>query len=304
MTAEPTSTDRIALMQTFVRIVEAGSLSAAAAQLQTTQPTISRRLQALERFFGVQLLQRSTHAMKLTEDGERCYEQARALLESWAAFESHLRGAKDEAEGLLRVVAPHAFGQLQLVEPLLRFLQRHPRVDVEWLLRDDFRDLIGGGVDCAIQAGEVRDPSLVALRLTEIPRIVVAAPALVAAGPPADDPAALAELPWLAFSTFYRREVALTHRTTGETRRLPIRPRLATDSLFPLRQAALAGTGAAIVSTWLVEEDLAAGRLVHLVPSWRAVPLPLWLVYPYAQFYPARLRRFVEAVKEWAEQPR
>nr|WP_276599399.1 LysR family transcriptional regulator [Nannocystis sp. SCPEA4] len=242
MSLEPTSTDRIALMQTFVRIVEAGSLSAAAAQLQTTQPTISRRLQALERLFGVQLLQRSTHTMKLTEDGERCYEQARALLESWAAFEAHLRGARDEAEGLLRIVVPHAFGQLQLIDPLLRFLQRHPKVDVEWLLRDEFRDLIGGGVDCAIQAGEVRDPSLVALRLSEIPRIVVAAPQLLAAGSPADDPAVLVGLPWLAFSTFYRREVVLTHRTTGETHRLPIRPRLATDSLFPLRQAALAGT--------------------------------------------------------------
>ena len=79
-------TDRIELMQTFVRIVEAGSLSAAAAQTLSTQPTVSRRLQALERSLGVRLLQRSTHAMKLTEDGERCYVRAKELLANWAAF--------------------------------------------------------------------------------------------------------------------------------------------------------------------------------------------------------------------------
>src|SRR5688572_3703694 len=103
--AAPTgTTDRIALMQTFVRIVEAGSLSAAAAQLGSTQPTVSRRLQALERSLGVRLLRRSTHAMKLTEDGERCFERAKELLANWEAFEAELRGAGDEPEGSLRVI--------------------------------------------------------------------------------------------------------------------------------------------------------------------------------------------------------
>ena len=105
-------TDRFELMETFVRIVDAGTLSAAAAQLGTTQPTVSRRLQALERSLGVRLLRRSTHSMTLTEDGQRCLERARELLASWHAFEADLRGAGDEPEGTLRVIAPHAFGQL------------------------------------------------------------------------------------------------------------------------------------------------------------------------------------------------
>lgn len=299
MSLEPSHTDRIALMQTFVRIVEAGSLSAAAAQLQTTQPTISRRLQALERFFGVRLLQRSTHTMKLTGDGERCYEQAKALLERWAVFEAGVRGSRDEPEGLLRAVVPHALGQVQLCVPMAQYLALHPNVTVEWLLRDEFHDFIGAAVDCAIHVGEVVDPSLVAVRLTEIPRIVVAAPALLGARPPPAEPAALADLPWLALSTFYRDEVHLLD-AAGQRGVVPIRPRLATDSLYALRTAALAGAGAAIVSSWLVADDLAAGRLVHLVPGWRAVPLPVWLVYPHARFYPARLRRFVEVMRGWA----
>ena len=101
---------RFELMETFVRIVEAGSLSAAAAQLHTTQPTISRRLQALERSLGMRLLQRTTHTMRLTVDGERCFKRAKELLANWAAFEADLRGAQEEPDGLLRVAVPHAFG--------------------------------------------------------------------------------------------------------------------------------------------------------------------------------------------------
>src|SRR5690606_16196529 len=91
-TAPLLNSDRIELIQTFVRIVQAGSLSAAAAQMGTTQPTVSRRLQQLERTLGLRLLQRSTHAMKLTEDGERCFERAKDLLSGWEVFESDLRG--------------------------------------------------------------------------------------------------------------------------------------------------------------------------------------------------------------------
>lgn len=291
--------DRIELLQTFVRIVEAGSLSAAAAQLAITQPTASRRLQTLERALGARLLQRSTHSMRLTADGERCYEHARELLAGWAAFESELRGANEEAEGILRVVAPHAFGQERLVRPLAAYLRRHPRMTVEWLLHDDnaIQDFIAAGIDCAIQVGEVADSSLVAIKLAEVARIVVAAPSLLAGGTPPERAADLAALPWLALRTYYRHEVRLTHLDTGESARIPIAPRLSTDSLYALRSAAVQGLGVAIGSAWVMADDLAAGRLVQLVPRWQAAPLPVNLVYPYARFYPARLRFFVEAMR-------
>lgn len=292
------TTDRIALMQTFVRIVEAGSLSAAAAQLGATQPTVSRRLQALERSLGVRLLRRSTHAMKLTDDGERCFERAKELLANWEAFEADLRGTGDEPEGSLRVIAPHAFGQQQLVDPLARFLRRHPRVTVEWLLHDDMQDFVAHGVDCAIQVGEVRDPSVVAVKLAEVPRIAIAAPSVLEGRPVPAHPSELASLPWLALRTFYRNEVTLMRPASGETLRFTIRPRLSTDSLLAMRNAALAGLGACLVSAWLPIEDLAQGRLVHLAPEWRAAPLPVYLVYPHTRFQPARLRRFIEAMRE------
>lgn len=291
------STDRLALMQTFVRIVDAGSLSAAAAQLGTTQPTVSRRLQTLERALGVRLLHRSTHEMSLTADGARCLTHARALLDSWAGLEDDMQEAQSIPQGVLRVLVPHAFGQDQLVRPLSVFLKRYPGVSVEWLLQDRWPDFIAEGLDCAVHVGPVEDPSVVARHVTDVPRIVVAAPEVAAQLMPGREVDTLRALPWLSFRTYYRDEVVLMS-PAGERCAFPIRPRLSTDSLHALRNAALAGLGAAIASSWLVAEDVAKGRLVHLMPAWQAPPLPVYLVYPQARFYPARLRLFLEAMHQ------
>jgi len=290
------------LVETFVRIVDAGSLSAAARALATTQPTISRRLKALEKSLGVRLLQRSTHAMKLTDDGMRCYTRAKELIAGWQEFESEIRGAGEEPVGLLRVIAPHAFGQQQLVAPLAEYLQRYPKMAVDWTLHDRTPDFIAEGIDCAIQVGDIDDQNVVAIRLAEVPRIVVATPALAARLPADQTPADLARLPWLAMRPYYRNEVALTSMAGGGDARFAIAPRMSTDSLYALRTAALMGVGAAIASSWLVGDDLAQGRLVHLAPPWRAAPLPVWLVYPQARFYPARLRRFLDTIRAHAAQ--
>ncbi|GGY03095.1 LysR family transcriptional regulator [Paludibacterium paludis] len=295
----PISGDRIALMQTFLRIVEAGSLSAAAAQLGMTQPTVSRRLQTLERSLGLRLIQRSTHTMRLTLDGERCYERAKALLASWAAFESELLGAREEPDGVLRVIVPHAFGQERLIAPLAAYLSRHRSMAVEWLLHDDraIQDYIAAGVDCAIQVGEVTDPGLVAIPLAKVPRIAVASPALLAGRAAPRDAADLAELPWLALRTYYRNDIVLTHRPSGRRKRIAIRPRFSTDSLYALRSAAIQGVGVGVGSRWVMTEALRSGELVRLAPDWEADPLPVSLVYPYASHYPARLRRFIDLIR-------
>ncbi len=289
---------RFQLMETFVRIVEAGNLSAAAAQLHTTQPTISRRLQALESALGVRLLHRSTHTMRLTVDGERCFKRAKELLASWAAFEADVRGAQEEPEGLLRVAVPHAFGQQRLVEPLVRYLNDYPRVQVEWLLQDDVRDFIAKGIDCAIQVGEPNDPAVVAIRLSKVPRIVVGSPSLIEGTRVPQEPEELVALPWMALRTYYRTELTLTHEETGETRTIPIHPRISTDNLYALRSAALLGMGACASSAWLLGDDLAGKRLIQLAPKWQAHALPVYLLYPHAQYYPSRLLRFIALMRE------
>ncbi len=281
--------DRIDLMHTFVRIVESGSLSAAAQQLQTSQPTVSRRLQTLERILGAKLILRTTHAMKLTDDGQRCYRHAKMLIEKWSALEDDLSGAGDEPEGILRVRAPHAFGQDQLIVPLTEYLKRYSNMSVDWMLNDRSADFIAEHIDCMIQVGEITDPSMVAVLLAEVPRIVVASPALLERYPEINQVDDLTALPWVALSTYYRNEVTLRHRDSGQSYRFEIAPRMSTDSLYAARKAAEAGLGAVLVSAWIVSENIADGSLLHILPQWSAKPLPVYLIYPYASYYPARL---------------
>lgn len=290
--------DRVALMRTFVRIVEAGSLSAAAVQMATTQATVSRRLQSLEQLLGAKLILRTTHAMKLTDEGERCYQHARQVIDAWLALEDDLQLAGDEPVGVLRVRAPHAFGQQQLLTPLVDFLAQHPRLNVEWMLNDKTADFLSDNIDCAIRVGAEVDPATVSVLLAEVPRSLVAAPSLVASLPQLDEPEQLSALPWIAISTFYQHQVMLSHRQGLQTATFAISPRLSTDSIYVARNTALAGLGVAIVSSWTVEEDIREGRLVELLPQWQAAPLPVHLVYPWARYYPARLRRFLELMRE------
>jgi len=290
--------DRVELMRTFVRIIETGSLSAAAVQMATTQATVSRRLQSLETLLGVRLILRTTHAMKLTDDGERCYQHARRVIDSWHALEDEVGQTEDEPVGVLRVRAPHAFGQEQLLEPLTAFLLRYPRLNVEWMLNDRSADFLSDNIDCAIRVGAEIDPATVSVLLAEVPRSIVASPALLARYASVEKPEDLSALPWVALNTFYRQHVELFHAGAPQPLRVAISPRLSTDSLYVARKSALTGLGVAVVSSWTVEDDIREGRLVHLLPDWQPAALPVHLVYPWSRYYPARLRRFLEMMRE------
>ncbi len=303
-TTRDSGQDRLALLQTFLRVAEAGSFSAAAQQLATTQPTVSRRVQMLESLLGARLVERSTRGLRLTEEGERCAAQAQDLIDGWQSLAEELDGG-DELAGTLRLRVPHAFGQSQLIEPLAAFLTRHPRVSVEWMLQDQLPDFSRENVDCSLLVGEISQPNLIATQLAEVPRVLVAAPALAKKLPkgldrksPEEIAALLGAQPWLALLAFYRDGIDLT-ASRGEGRmHVSFRPRLGTDSLFALIESARRGLGLALVSQWAVMDDLAQGRLVRLLPDWCASPLPISLVYPSRRLQPARLRAFLQVMRE------
>jgi DNA-binding transcriptional LysR family regulator len=295
LSSDDSTTDRMMLVETFVRIVDAGSLSAAARLLGTTQPTVSRRLKALEKSLGVRLLQRSTHAMTLTDDGMRCYQRAKELITGWQEFESEIRGAGDEPVGLLRVIAPHAFGQQQLVAPLAEYLRRYPRMTVDWTLHDRTPDFIGEGIDCAIRVGrrptvDGGDPSGRGAAHRG------GAPSVLAGRPVPTHPDELAPCPGSRRATS-TRPIGLTPCWQWRDGAVQMKPRLYTDNLYAMRSAAVLGVGVAWDPTGRCEEEIEAGRLVQLVPEWQAPPLPIWLMYPPARFYPARLRRFIDIMR-------
>ncbi|MBY0413090.1 MAG: LysR family transcriptional regulator, partial [Bdellovibrionales bacterium] len=173
------SFDRLELMKTYIRIVDSKNLSAAALSLNTTQPTVSRRLKTLEKVLGIKLIQRTTHQMQLTEEGRRFYFHAKEIIERWSLVEAEMMGVKTLPKGTLRVQVPHALGIGRFNQILFKYLQDYGDVDVDWILSDKIPDFISDNLDCAIRVGNVDDPTLIAIKIFELPRVIVASNNLI-----------------------------------------------------------------------------------------------------------------------------
>lgn len=163
-------------------------------------------------------------------------------------------------------------------------------MNVEWVLHGRRPDFTAEGIDYAIQVVVIEDPSVVAIRLGEVPRIVLIAPQLLDLRRLPSTTEALQRLPWLALRTYYTDEVVLRSLDDDTTHRFSIQPRMSTDSLYALQSASLTGLGACVSSAWVVTQDIEQRRLLQLIPQWQAASLPVYLIYPHARHYPAKLR--------------
>jgi DNA-binding transcriptional LysR family regulator len=169
--------DKLAAMNGFVHIVEKGSLTAAAAALETSLPSVARMLAGLERELGVRLLNRTTRRLHLTEDGAQYLEHCRSVLSAIQRTEAQLASRNVEPQGRLTVTASVMFGR-RYVAPIVReFLERHPRVSIELLILDRVVNIIEEGIDIAVRIGHLKDSSLIALPVGQVRRVVAASPA-------------------------------------------------------------------------------------------------------------------------------
>lgn len=263
--------DRLELIQTFVRIVEAGNLSAAAAQLGTTQPTISRRLQALEKFLGVRLLQRSTRRFAVTDVGTSVHRHAQSMLAEAQAAREAVDRLSAEPRGSVRVSVPVSMAQQQMPKLLPEFMALYPKVRVQLVVSNRRVDVINEGVDVAIRVRSKldEDGSLVMRSFGQIQELLVASPAyLDRAGRP-QAPEELAQHVTLSISEDEARQRWELHGPDGEVRRIELQPRV-TGFDFPMMQAmAEAGIGITLLPETICAEAVRAGRLEVVLPDWR-----------------------------------
>ncbi|MEM6352641.1 MAG: LysR family transcriptional regulator [Cyanobacteria bacterium P01_D01_bin.14] len=285
------SLDRLTLLETFVRIADAGSISAAARDLGLSQPSVSRQLAELESRFKTQLMQRTTHTLSLTAAGAELLADARRLLDDWEAIEDRYINADSEVRGRLKVIAPVALGQLHLIDIAIAFQQQYPNVSLSWQLEDHDIRFAEVGCDCWIKIGPVLDTSLAVTPLCEVERLAVAAPPLLKTQP--SQVQDLEALPWLALEPFEGGRIPLTHADGQITTLLPD-VRLATNNIFALRQATLAGLGISVLPRWFIQTELQKGSLVDILPSWRAPRLTIHIAYLSTRHQPIRLQRFIE----------
>jgi DNA-binding transcriptional LysR family regulator len=285
--------ERIGDLTLFLRVLDLGSISAAARSLDVSVAVASQRLKRLEESLGVRLFHRTTRRLKLTPEGEALVEQGRPLIEDLDALTGGLQKAAENVAGTLRVSLPASFGR-QYVSPLVpEFLAQHPHLKVHLDLSDPLRDLSSEGYDLAIRIGEMKDSNLVARRLAPNRRVLCASPEYLRRRGSPTRPEQLSAHDCL---------VMVAGRTPNNLWRLRaedgnevsvrVRGRLESNLGEVIRDAALAGLGIALHSTWHVSEDLRAGRLQLVLPGYSLPESGIYAVMPQRRLVPARARAF------------
>jgi DNA-binding transcriptional LysR family regulator len=293
-------TPDFATIQTFVTVVETGSLSRAAERLETTTGAVSRRIAALEQRLGLRLLNRTTRKLSLTEAGELYFEDAGNILRALADAEDRVTHLSDSPRGNLRVAAPLSFGVRALAPLLPAFSDRYPGLRVSLDLDDRVVDLLGSGADLALRIGPLADSTLVARRICDFHRVICASHAYLARrGEPAH-PADLLGHDCLHYSNVaLKDEWAFGDReASGTMQVVEVTGPLCANNGDVLRRAAVGGMGICALPDFIAAEDLAAGRLKPILAGFPGPALTLWALWPSRRFVPAKVRVFVDYLTE------
>jgi len=280
-------------LQVFVRIAEAGSVSAAARDLGLSKSAASKKLAALEDRLGARLVNRTTRRLSLTEAGADFLERAQRILAELEEAEHEAGRLTDEPRGMLRVNAPMSFGILHVGPALADFMARHPELAVTLDLDDRRVSLVEEGYDMAVRIADLPDSSLVARKLAPVRQAVCASPAYWARhGTPAH-PRDLARHNCLVY-TYLPAQNEWRFRGPGGPFAVHVAGNLRANNGDVLREAALAGLGVYRAPTFLIGGDLGAGRLVTVLDDFADQALAIYAVYPHRRHLPAKVRAFVD----------
>jgi DNA-binding transcriptional LysR family regulator len=291
--------DRVGDLILFMRVLDQGSISAAARSLDLSVAVASQRLKRLEHELGVRLLHRTTRRLHPTPEGLALAEQGRALVEDLEALTSGLRQGAKDVTGTLRVTTSASFGR-QYISPLLpAFMERYPRVRLSVNLTDEMQDLISSGYDLAIRIGALHDSRLVARKLAVNRRVLCASPDYLRRYGMPHTPEDLAKHECLILvGSAGRQDVWRLHDAQGHLHAARISGRFESSLGEMLRDAALAGLGIAQHSTWHVGDDLRHGRLQVVLPEYSIADTGIYAVMPQRRLVPLRVRAFVDFLAE------
>jgi DNA-binding transcriptional LysR family regulator len=282
----------------FVRLAEVGSMSEAARQLDQTPAAVSARLKRMETSLGVRLFERTTRALRLTAEGESFRRTCQATLDAWRQGRGELAGDESDLAGKAHLAAPTDTSQQFLAPWLAEFSAKHPGLEIHVHVGDRMHDLPREPVDIAIRYGELADSTMVQRLLVRSERVLVASPAYVRRFGAPTTPADLMERRCLAWMSRDQPKVHWRFRSpTGAEESVVVRSALCGDSLL-VRQWAIAGEGIAYKAGVDVAADIAAQRLVRLLPTFAGEPVPIHAVMPSGRFMPPRVRALLSLLAE------
>ncbi|MBN3780560.1 LysR family transcriptional regulator [Burkholderia sp. Ac-20345] len=293
--------DRLACMKVFVRAVEAGSISSAANEMNMSPQLAGKQIRALEEGLGIKLLSRTTRRQSLTDSGQLFYERAKSILAEMEAAEALMAETRSEPRGRLRISAPITFGSHGLAPEIPEYLRQHPEVSVDLNLSNRTVDLVEEGFDVVFRTGDLPDSSLIARRLGWYRLVLCAAPDYIRSAEKIRSPDDLAKHECLVFSHTALRTQWTFDGPDGRVS-VPIKGRFSTNSGEALRSTAVAGMGILLQPYELVADEIAAGRLVRLLPEYEPPARALHALYASDRQMTPKLRSFLEfAVQRFGE---
>ncbi|MBV8660120.1 MAG: LysR family transcriptional regulator [Burkholderiales bacterium] len=294
--------DQLKGMQVFVRVVEMGSLSAVARDMQTTQPTVSKTIANLEAVVGARLLERSTTGLTVTIAGKRFYDRAKRVLDAYEEALADARGELEKPAGLVRISAPIGIGQVHLSAAIQQFLRAYPDIQVELMLNDRMVDLIEEGIDLAMRLSGHLPGNLVARKIGRSRRVLLASPAYLARhGTPQviDD---LARHNFVRYAGLQGDRISFNR--AGEVVEVEVSGQFHVNNSLAVRECLETGFALGMAPMWLVDDLLQSGRLLQILPEWQGAPHDVHLLYPFGRFMPLRTRTLITfletAVPTWA----
>ncbi len=284
--------DRLHELEVFVAAAEAGSLAKAAARMHLSPPAATRAIAALEDRLGVAVFIRTTRRLTITEAGHRFLDHARRILADFEAARREAAGEGATPGGHLTVTAPVTLGRSILAQLVCDFLGAFPRVTASLLLLDRVTNLVEEGIDVAVRIGPLPDSSLIARRVGDVRRILVASPEYLARHGTPDAPGDLKRHAVIAFTGLMpNREWRHVHG--GRTITIDLSPRFEVNDALAAIDAAVAGRGLTIALSYMVEDMIRKGTLVPVLEQW-APPQPVHLVYPQSRLIAPKIRAFID----------
>ena len=282
----------------FAAVVETGSFTAAAERLGITKAVVSQQVARLEREFRTALLVRTTREVRTTEAGKSFYQRCALILrEAEDAFDE-LAGTSEEPIGTLHLTAPFDYGIGVVVPAITEFTRRYPRCKVHAVLSDQSLDIVSEDIELSIRVGWLTESGLQARRIGSFRQLLVAPSAMRAQMERLTQPREIEGLPFVANTAL--REHLRWHFSKSEIERQTVNMHssIFLDATLAVRAAVLAGAGLSILPDFAVSDDLATGRLVHVLPAWSLPSGGIHAVFPAARFRPAKVRAFVELLEE------
>lgn len=276
----------------FVKVVQAGSFSAAARQLGLPTSTISTRVSRLEKRLGINLLQRTTRRLNLTEAGTVFFQHAALGLGYMLEAEAAIDEARQQPQGKLKITAPADLGDGLLAGLLAHTQAAFPALELELLLTDRYIDLVADGVDIAIRTGDLRDSSLIAKSLGTIRWSLFASQDYLARAATVEVPQDLHLHQCVQFTPLGRDAWDLSSHQNHMS--IPMQAKTMANNIGVVKSMAESGLGIALLPTFICKESIKQGRLVSVLPDWHGKADPVHLVYPKQRFMPPKLRAFVD----------